>query len=86
MKAIAVADKEGTCVAPTDETIADGSYPFSRPLFIYVNTAKAAENPAVASYVDLYVSDEGLATVAAAGYVDAPADVIEAGRAAWAAR
>src|SRR5690606_39879492 len=29
------------CVAPTDETIADGSYPVSRPLFIYVNRAKA---------------------------------------------
>src|SRR5690606_17616530 len=29
------------CVAPSDETVADGSYPISRPLFIYVNAAMA---------------------------------------------
>ena len=69
MKAIAIADKEGNCVLPTDETIADGSYPFSRTLYIYVNKAKAAENPAVAAYVDLYLSAEGIEQVSAAGYV-----------------
>ena len=63
MKAIAIADKEGNCVAPTDETVADGSYPFSRPLFIYVNVDKAKENPGVASYVDLYLSEQGFAEV-----------------------
>jgi phosphate transport system substrate-binding protein len=82
-KAIAVDAGDG-CVAPTEETIGDGSYPFSRSLYIYVNNAKAEENPAVASYVDLYLSDQGLATVADAGYVDLPADRIEASRAAWA--
>ena len=40
-------DANGTCVAPTAETIADGSYPLSRALYIYVNKAKAAANPAV---------------------------------------
>ena len=85
MKAIAVAGDDGECVSPTDETIADGSYPFSRPLFIYVNTAKAAENPAVKSYVDLYLSEAGIATVGDAGYVEAPADVLQAARDAWAA-
>ena len=39
-------DPNGTCVAPTAETIADGSYPLSRSLYIYVNKAKAAANPA----------------------------------------
>src|SRR5690606_7699885 len=43
------------CVAPTPETIADNSYPVSRPLFIYVNKAKAEENPALAAWVDLYL-------------------------------
>jgi phosphate transport system substrate-binding protein len=85
MKAISVADDAGACVAPTDETIADGSYPFSRDLFIYVNTAKASENPAVASYVDLYLSDEGIASVADAGYVAEAPDKLEEARAAWAA-
>ena len=71
------------CVAPTPETIADGSYPFSRSLFIYVSNTAAAENPAVGSFVDLYLSDEGLAKVSEAGYVSLPDDRIEASRAAW---
>lgn len=84
MKAISIANEEGECVAPTEETIADGSYPFSRSLYIYVNTANAAENPAVASYVELYLSDQGLLDqVSAAGYVSLPADRIEATRSAW---
>jgi phosphate transport system substrate-binding protein len=85
MKGIEIANDEGTCVAPTPETIADGSYPFSRPLFIYVNTANAAENPAVASYVDLYLGDEGVAKVADAGYVNLPDTDLQATRDAWAA-
>jgi phosphate transport system substrate-binding protein len=85
MKAIEIDGGEG-CVAPTPETIADGSYPFSRSLYIYVNVDKAEENPAVASYVDLYVSEAGLALVGAAGYVDLPAERIAASQEAWAAR
>ncbi|MFP5576621.1 MAG: substrate-binding domain-containing protein [Acidimicrobiia bacterium] len=57
------------CIAPTDETIADNSYPVSRPLFIYVNPAKAEENPALAAYVDYYL-DEGVSSVSEVGYVD----------------
>ena len=49
--------RTATCVAPTAETIADGSYPISRTLYIYVNKAKAAANPAVAAYVDYYLAD-----------------------------
>ena len=45
------------CTVPTIETIADGSYPVSRDLYIYVNTAKAAENPALSAYVDYYLGD-----------------------------
>ena len=85
MKAIEIDAGDG-CVAPTPETIADGSYPFSRSLYIYVNKANAADNPAVASFVDLYVSEQGLATVAEAGYVDLPDDRIQATISAWEAR
>jgi phosphate transport system substrate-binding protein len=85
MKAIAIDSGDG-CVAPTNETIADGSYAFARSLYIYVNTAKAAENPALAAFVDLYLSDEGLAKVGEAGYVDLPAERIQATRDAWAGR
>ena len=61
-------------MAPTEETIADGTYGFSRSLYIYVSTNAMAENPAVGSFVDLYLSDDGLAMVGDAGYVDLPAD------------
>jgi phosphate transport system substrate-binding protein len=68
VKLLAVDGGEG-CVAPTAETIADGSYPLSRPLFIYVNVAKARENAAVKGYVDFYMSDAGFRAVAEADYV-----------------
>jgi phosphate transport system substrate-binding protein len=83
MKAIEIDGGEG-CVAPTEETISGGSYPFSRSLYIYVNTANAESNPAVASFVDLYLSDDGLAAVTDAGYVSLPDDRIQATRDAWA--
>jgi phosphate transport system substrate-binding protein len=72
------------CVAPSTETIADGTYALSRSLYIYVDTAKAAENAALAAYVDFYVSDDALgALVGEVGYVSLPADRIGATRGAW---
>ena len=71
------------CVAPTTDTIADGSYPLSRSLYIYVNTAKAAESPALKAFVDYYLSAEGMTAVADAGYVDLPADRLAATQSAW---
>ena len=83
MKAIEI-DKGDGCVAPTVETIADGSYPLSRSLYIYVNKGNMAENPAIGAFIDLYLSDEGIASVAEAGYVDIPADRLEVSRTTWA--
>jgi phosphate transport system substrate-binding protein len=68
VKAIAI-DAGSGCVVPTDATIADGSYPFSRPLFIYVSTTAAAEKPELAAFVDFYLSAEGLAAVSETGYI-----------------
>ena len=70
-------------MAPTYDTISDGSYPLSRSLFIYVNTAKVAENAALKSFVDYYLSDEGIQAVNQAGYVDLPADRLDAARTTW---
>ncbi|MDH3307822.1 MAG: phosphate ABC transporter substrate-binding protein PstS family protein [Acidimicrobiia bacterium] len=67
--AVAVDDGDSGCVEPTLASIADGSYPLSRPLFIYVNTAQAAVKPELAAYIDFYLSDDGLASVAETGYV-----------------
>ena len=72
------------CVAPSRDTIADGSYPVSRTLYIYVNKGKLAESPALQAYVDYYVTDTGLVeAVTGTGYVELPADQIEATRTTW---
>ena len=72
------------CVAPTTDTIADGSYPLSRSLYIYVSNAKLAESAALKAFVDYYVSDEGLNTaVSEAGYIPLPADRITATQSTW---
>ena len=71
------------CVAPSAETIADGSYPLSRPLFIYVNKATAEDNAAVAAYVDFYLGDEGIASVEDVGYVALPDDQFGETTSAW---
>ena len=77
------AEPGGECVTPTDETIGDNTYPISRPLFIYVNKAKAMENPALAAFVDFYLSDEGIASVSQVGYVDLSAEDLAATRGVW---
>jgi phosphate transport system substrate-binding protein len=71
------------CVAASPETVADGSYPISRPLFIYPNLGRAAENQAIVAYVDYYLSDAGIANVGEVGYVALPADQIAETRSAW---
>ncbi len=85
IKEIAIDGGDG-CVGPSAETVSDGSYPIARPLFIYVNLARAAANAAVVAYVDFYLGDEGIASVAEVGYVDLPADQLAATRSAWDAR
>ena len=76
------AEAGGECVEPSAETIADESYPLSRPLFIYVNTASADDNEAVAGYVDFYL--EGLnGFVEDTGYVPMPDDAVAATTDAW---
>ncbi len=73
-------------MAPTAETIASGDYPLSRSLYIYVNTDKAADSPAITAFVDYYLSDAGIAAVTEADYVALEADVLAATRTAWEAR
>lgn len=56
-------------VAPSDETIADGSYaPLSRPLFIYVNKASYAEKPQVKAFVE-YTLMNGAEIIPSTGYI-----------------
>ncbi len=61
-------DGGGGCVAPTAQTISDGSYaPLSRPLFVYVNMAEL-ERPEVAAFMDFYLT-QGSDLVSEVGYV-----------------
>lgn len=84
VKALQIEEEEGgDCIEPTFETISSGEYPIARDLFIYVNAAKAEENPALAAYVDFYLSDDGLTSVSEVGYVDLPDDSVEETRSVW---
>ena len=84
VRALAVEEEEGAgCVEPTDETIASGEYPIARDLYIYVNKAKAEENPALAAYVDFYLSEAGLASVSEVGYVDLTDEAVAESTDVW---
>jgi phosphate transport system substrate-binding protein len=74
------------CVEPTTDTISSGEYPIARPLFVYVNVAVAEENPAVADFIDFYMSDAGRASVSEVGYVDIPDEDWQATVETWESR
>jgi phosphate transport system substrate-binding protein len=83
VRAIEIDGGDG-CVAPTFDTIADGSYPLSRSLYIYVNNAKAQQSKALRAFVDFYLSDTGVKTaVDQVQYVELPQDRIDATRDTW---
>lgn len=85
VREIAIAKNPGdACIAPNATTIADGSYPLSRSLYLYVNTAKAKANPAVVAYVDYYLAEGTIATVLeTVPYVNLSAEALAATRSAW---
>ena len=57
LKAIEIDSGDG-CVAPSAETVQDGSYtPLGRPLFVYVNNGSYTEDPAVAAFIDFYAEN-----------------------------
>ena len=83
-------DGGGGCVEPTPETIANAEFPIARDLFIYVNRAKADENPAVAAYVDHYVTT-GITELVGTGegqvpYVPLAAESVAETQSVWTAR
>jgi phosphate transport system substrate-binding protein len=82
VKLIEVDGGEG-CVAATPETIASNEYPVSRPLFIYVNNAKAAESDALTAFVDFYLADGLDTAVEEVGYVELTDDAKAEVRSAW---
>jgi phosphate transport system substrate-binding protein len=71
------------CVAPSADTVTDGSYPISRSLYIYVDPARITDDPALEPFVDFYLSEDGLASVEEVDYVGLPSDRREASIGAW---
>ena len=70
--------KDGTAYLPTTENIASNKYaPFSRPLFIYVNTVSLGK-PEVETFVRYFLENVS-ETCEKVGYVRLPSEVIEAG-------
>ncbi len=63
-------EKARGCVAPTDATISDFSYPLARPLFIYVKKSALAR-PEVKGFVRYYI-ENAPELVAEVGYIPAP--------------
>lgn len=45
-------------IVPSTESIANGSYPVSRPLYFYVKKAHLGVIPGLQEYIDFFVSDE----------------------------
>lgn len=78
------------CVEATEATIASGEFPIARSLYIYVNKAKLDTNKALASFVDFYMSDEGMGVIGAGEgkvpYVALAAADLEATRGVWEAK
>ncbi len=57
IKAVEIDGGDG-CVAPSEETVLDGTYkPLSRPLFVYPS-AQALERPEVKAFLEFYISNE----------------------------
>jgi phosphate transport system substrate-binding protein len=69
-------------IAPTHQTIEDGTYaPFSRPLFIYVNK-KSAERAEVKAFIEFYLKNVSKLTEEV-GYVKLPQAIVDKSIANW---
>jgi phosphate transport system substrate-binding protein len=77
LKAVSIDNGNGG-VAPSIETIGDGSYqPLSRSLFIYVNAADLQSDPALQEFIRFYIAESG-PLAEDVGYVPLPGDVLAA--------
>ncbi|MGQ0519870.1 MAG: PstS family phosphate ABC transporter substrate-binding protein [Actinomycetota bacterium] len=77
LKDIKVSGEDGTCVAPSDETVESGDYPLSRPLFIYVKNS-SLERPEVKEFVKFYLETTP-DIIKDVGYTPAPSEDYEEG-------
>jgi phosphate transport system substrate-binding protein len=70
IKALTIDGGNGSCVAPSAQTVENGTYPLSRPLFIYVKKSDV-QKPEVKAFVDFYMKNAAK-LAADVGYVKFP--------------
>ncbi len=63
-------DERTGCIAPSDETVRDGSYPLSRPLYVYAAVESLAR-PRVRGFLQFYM-ENAETLVAEIGYTPLP--------------
>lgn len=63
-------------VAPSEDKVNDGTYPISRPLFMYTAASVIEEKPQVAEFMAYYL-DNVNSVIADVGYFPAPQDVLQ---------
>ena len=82
LKALEVENEDGECIAPSNDTIADGSYnPMSRPLFFYVKKEAYDTKPQVKAFVDYQLDSANGELVKEAGYITLPDEDLAASKA-----
>lgn len=80
LKAVKIVNPDlGKAIAPTRETIENGTYaPFGRPLFIYVNTA-STKRPEIKKFVNFFLDNAGR-LADSVGYVALPTELYDTAR------
>lgn len=79
LRSVAIQNKDGDCVQPSNETVQGGTYnPLSRPLFIYPNLASLTDKPQVAEFVKYYLNGGAADVMSSVGYSEPPSGTYEA--------
>ncbi len=69
LKILKVSEKKGEeCILPTNESVTEGKYPLSRPLFIYVNYDRLQSKPELKEFITFYL-ENGKEAVTAVKYI-----------------
>lgn len=80
MRAVPIQQPDGSAVAPSLESVVNGSYqPLSRPLFVYVSEAATAR-PEVRAFVEFYLAN-GSALAQEVGFIAIPPELMAQARA-----
>lgn len=78
LKEVKIKGDDGKSVEPTKKTIQDGSYPLSRPLFLYVKEKSLEDNDVMREFLKFTLDDKGK-SAEDAGYVASPSKVYKDG-------